>query len=305
MFGIVFRIVWRLVIFAMGIFIVWLTIFKIYPYADEQLPTGIVLFLLYCVFAYGVIPALIRLFRVFIKPNHIPLYTTTGDGWAADPVNIAVVARSKEQLIAAMEAAGWHQADPATFKNSVRELYSIFFNRPYPRAPFSNLYLLNQPFDLGFQKPANGALSARSRHHVRFWELRGDELEQKNPHGSFWHGHLGHLFGLEKKVWIGAAIDDTGLGIRWRYGQVTHKNDPDTNKERDLIISDLKGARRIKSVEVIHAGEPFSFRGQTLGNKFLCDGTIKVVGLKTPFLAALTQRDSAKKKRGSRSRKVA
>lgn len=291
MLGFIFRIIWRIGIFALGAVIVWLTIFKVFPYANEQLPAGIVLFLLYCIFAYVVIPALIRLFRVFIKPNHIPLYATTGDGWAADPVNIAVVARSRKQLINAMEEAGWYLADKTTFKTALRELYSILFNQPYPRAPFSNLYLWNQPFDLGFQKPGNDKMSARSRHHVRFWELNSTPDDTAHPHFSFWHGHFGHLFSFKKKVWIGAAIDDTGpIGIRWRYGQLTHKNNPDTNKERDLIIRDLKMAHRVKSIDVVHAGEPFKFRGQTLGNTFLCDATIKVVGLKTPILP-FTERD--------------
>lgn len=298
MFSTILRVIWRVVIFIIGASIVWFTVFTVYPYADARLPAGIVFLVLYCLFAYFVIPTLIRLFRVFIKPNHIPLYATTGDGWPADPVNIAVVARSKEQLIEAMEEAGWYLADRATFKNSLRELYSIVFNRPYPRAPFSNLYLLNQPFDLGFQKPANDKMSARSRHHVRFWEFEASDIKGKNlhPHITFWQGHFGHLFPFEKRVWIGAAIDDTGpIGIRWRYGQLTHKNDLDTNKERDLIISDLKSVRRVKTVEVVQAGKPFTFRGQTLGNTFLCDGTIKVVGLKTPLLAALNAKRGSKK----------
>lgn len=297
MFGIVFRMIWRLLIFAIGIVIVWFTIFKVYPYAHTQMPAVVVLLLLYCMFAYVVIPALFRLFRLFIKPNHIPLYVTTGDGWPADPVNIAVIAHSKKHFIKAMESAGWYLADKTTFKNTLREAFSIFFNRPYPHAPFSNLYLFDQPFDIGFQKPANDKMSARSRHHVRFWEFTlPDDSSQHTFHTAFWHVRLKHLLKLDKRIWIGAAIDDTGpLGIRWRYGQLTHRNNPDTNQERDLIVSDLKSANFIKSVEIIQAGKPFSFRGQTLGNNFVCDGTIKVIGLKNPIVTAVTSRVSKKR----------
>jgi len=297
MFGIVFRMIWRVLIFAIGAAVVWLAIFRIYPYAHQQLPAVVVLLLLYCMFAYMVIPALIRLFRLFIKPNHIPLYVTTGDGWAADPVNIAVVAHSQKQFIKAMEDAGWYLADKTTFKSTLREAYSIIFNQSYPRAPFSNLYLFDQPFDLGFQKSANDKMSARSRHHVRFWEFGTANPAHETTHFKFWHKHLRHLLHPEKKVWIGAAIDDTGpVGIRWRYGQLTHRNNPDTNLERDLIIGDLEKANYTKSVEVIQAGKPFSFRGQTLGNNFVCDGTIKVVGLKKPLVKTITGRLASKKR---------
>lgn len=190
-----------------------------------------------------------------------------------------------------MENGGWYLADKATLKNSLLEMYSIIFNRPYPKAPFSNLYLFDRPFDIGFQKPANKKMSARSRHHVRFWEFELSDSEKNTPHFKFWHTHLRHLFsGYEKKVWIGAAIDDSGpIGVRWRSGQLTHRNNPDTNLERDLIISDLETIKQVKNLVVIQAGEPFSFHGQTLGNTFLCDGTIKVAELRNPHLAKITQ----------------
>lgn len=283
MFGFIFRVLWRIVILCIGVALIWASIFKIYPYADSRLPAFIALLLVYCFFAYIAIPALIRLFRLVIKPNHIPLYVTSGDGWPADPVNIAVIARSKKQLVQAMESAGWYTADPITMRTTIREAYSILFNQPYPTAPFSNLYLFGRSFDVGFQKPANGRMSARSRHHVRFWRLEVPDPDANHAtHFDFWHKRLKHLLGLQKEIWIGAAIDDTGpIGIRWRYGQITHKNDPDTDKERDLIINDLKSAGLVASIKTVESGEPFSFRGQTLGNTFLCDGTIKAVRLKT------------------------
>lgn len=288
MLGFLFRSLWRLIILLIGVSLVWL-VASLYPYAHSRVPAVILILLIYLFFAYIGIPMLIRLLRIFIKPNHIPLYATTPDGWPADPVNIAIAARSEKQFIKIMKNAGWFKADKATLKNSIREAYSIIFNRPYPTAPFSNLYLFDQPFDIGFQKPANGRMSARSRHHVRFWKLQlPEEDEEHTPHFSFWYKHLKHLFHPEKTIWIGAAIDDTGpIGIRWRSGQITHKNDTDTNKERDLIINDLSEAHHIRSIDTLHAGEPFSFRGQTLGNNFICDGTIKIIELKSQLAPSL------------------
>ena len=290
MLGFLFRSLWRLIILLIGVSLVWL-ITSIYPYAHTHIPAAILILLIYIFIAYIGIPTLIRLLRIFIKPNHIPLYATTPDGWPADPVNIAVAARSEKQFVKAMNKAGWYKADKTTLRTSMREAYSILFNQPYPTAPFSNLYLFDQPFDIGFQKPANDKMSARSRHHVRFWKLQVPEdykEKEHSPHLSFWYKHLRHLFHAEKVIWIGAAIDDTGpIGIRWRSGQITHKNDTDTNKERDLIIEDLTDVHHVRSIDTLHAGEPFTFRGQTLGNNFVCDGTIKIIELKGNIIPTL------------------
>lgn len=295
----ILRWVWRLAILLLGIMILIFLVQILWPETGGRVAIFFALLAVYCLMAYLVIPNLFRLYRVLAKPNHIPLFATTIDGWPADPVNIAVVARNEKQFVKAMQKAGWYTADKATLKNSLREGYAILFNRPYKTAPFSTLYLFDKPFDIGFQKPGNGKASPRSRHHVRFWHIEPEKesgLKLPHDHLAFWHEKFKHLLGLDKQLWIGAAIDDTGpLGLRWRNGQITHKNNPDTNLERDLIISDLNDARQIYSSETIQAGEPFSFRGQTLGNKFLCDGTIKVVGLHQPVIAKIKRATKAKK----------
>ncbi len=285
----ILRWIWRFAILLLGIGILALLVEAFWPDKGGRLAIFFALLLIYCLMAYIVIPALFRLYRVLARPNHIPLYVTTVDGWPADPVNIAIVAKNERQFVKAMQKAGWHQADKATLKNSFREGYAILFNRPYPTAPFSDLYLFDKPFDIGFQKPSNGKMSPRSRHHVRFWRLDSEKKEvATHRHITFWHDQFRHLLGLDKQLWIGAAIDDTGpIGLRWRNGQITHKNNPDTNAERDLIIEDLDIAGQIQTTENVQAGEPFAFRGQTLGNRFLCDGTIKVVGLHGPIAASI------------------
>ena len=106
MFSLIFRLFWRVLILAIGALITWFAITKVYPYADSRLPAFVAVLLFYCIFAYGVIPLLIRLFRIVIKPDHIPLYVTAGDGWASDPVNIAMVVTDRKHLIEKMEAAG-------------------------------------------------------------------------------------------------------------------------------------------------------------------------------------------------------
>ncbi len=287
------RTLWRLAILLAGATLIWLTLFKILPYADLRLPVFVVLLISYAVFAYIIIPTLIRILRLFDKPNHIPLYAITPDGWPSDPVNISVVTSSREQLINAMQRAGWYQADQPTFKNNFKALYAMLFNQPYPEAPFTQLYLFGRPFDVGFQKPANPEMSPRSRHHVRFWRLEEPEDEKHFPHFDFWHKKVKHLLGLEKEIWIGAAIKDTSIfGIRWRSGSITHQISVDVDAERDLIIHDLSQVRQVRTVDVVPAGKPFAFRGQTInrGGPLICDGTLAVIELRGKIESAVLKR---------------
>lgn len=293
MINALFHTAWRLFVLLIGIILAWLAIFKFYPYADSRLPAFLVLLIVYAAFAYVIIPALIRMFRLFSRPDHIPRYAVTPDGWPSDPVNIAIVASSREQLISSMDRAGWYLADQPTLRNNIRAMYAMLFNRPYPEAPFSQLYLFGRPFDIGFQKPANGRQSPRSRHHVRFWRLEVPEDDRHFPHFDFWHGKVKHLLGMEKEIWIGAAIKDTNIfGIRWRSGSLTHQISVDVDAERDLIIKDLSSVRQIRTVDVVPAGEPFAFRGQTLqrGGPLICDGILTVVELRGRVKAAVLGR---------------
>lgn len=290
MIRVLLRVLWRIFILLIGVVLIWFTIFKVFPYADVRLPVFLVLLLTYAVFAYIIIPTLIRIFRLFDKPDHIPLYAITPDGWPSDPINIAVVASSREQLISSMHRAGWYRADEPTMRNNLRSVYAMAFNQSYPEAPFSQLYLFGRPFDIGFQKPANAQNSPRSRHHVRFWRLEEPDDHTHFPHFDFWHKKVKHLLGIEKEIWIGAAIKDTSIfGIRWRSGSITHQISVDVDAERDLIITDLSNVRQIKSVDVVAAGEPFAFRGQTIqrGGPLICDGTLTVVELRGRVKASM------------------
>jgi hypothetical protein len=272
------RNAWRLVVLLLGVVLAYSVIFIIYPYLDSKLPFFIVVLLVYIVVAYFGLPALIRTWRLLIRPDHIPLYVTTRDGLPSDPVNIAVVAKNRRHFIRTMQKAGWYTADKATLRNNLREAYAIVFNKPYPTAPFSNLLLFNRPFDLGFQMPYGKNLSPRSRHHVRFWQLR--EQSDDPMHSTFWKRHLKRFIGREKTIWIGAATDDMHAGgIRWYNLQLTHRTHPMHYRERDHIIHSLKKQKGIKTVTEIKAGEPFAMRGQNFGTSFVCDGRLLVVEL--------------------------
>lgn len=273
------RMIWRLLVLSLGVGLAFLSAFVAFPYLDSQLPFFFALLLVYIGVAYFGLPALLRTWRLIIRPNHIPLYVTTRDGLPSDPVNIAIVAKNKRQLVKFMKKAGWYTADKMTLKNSLREAYAIIFNKFYPTAPFSNLYLFNRPFDIGFQIPYGKNMSPRSRHHVRFWQLVVQTKD--HGHGHFWRRHLRKFIGHEKSVWIGAAVDDiNSAGIRWYNLQLTHRNHPKHYQERDFIINSLRDAGLVKTTSDIKAGKPFEMRSQNLGINFVSDGRLTVVELK-------------------------
>jgi hypothetical protein len=285
MFTFLFRTIWRVVVLALAVALTYLTVFVLFPYLDDRVPVAIAAFVLYCFVAYFGIPTLIRFWRLVIKPNHIPLYATTPDGWASDPVNIAVAAKSKRHLIKAMKQAGWYKADKHNFLNTLREVYAIALNKPYPTAPFSKLYLFGRNFDIGFQISYGINGSPRKRHHVRFWQL-GAKIQDTHKHEAFWLKLLKRFLGQEKTVWIGAAVDDIDIkGIRWRNLQLNHSTHAEHYRERDYIIDTLKKEALVKTVHTVKAGEPFTMRSQNFGSEFIVDGTLRVVELKSPTLA--------------------
>jgi hypothetical protein len=178
-----------------------------------------------------------------------------------------------------MEQAGWTVADKVTPRTMLQMGWAMFFDRPYPTAPFSSLYLFGRSQDIGFQIQTGN--SPRHRHHVRFWQLQPDP-EREDEHLTFWQD-IFRIFNSRKKqqIWIGTATHDIGpFALRMRTLQVTHQIDKETTRERDFLIESLEHANTIKRHEVIPAGEPIKFRGQTFGVNIVTDGTLHVVELK-------------------------
>ena len=153
-----------------------------------------------------------------------PETTTTRAGAPGDPVNLVLVG-SRAELCAAFRAAGWSVADPITARSSLRIGVSVALNRPYPNAPVSDLYLFGRTQDLAFELSVGP--SARSRHHVRFWEAD---------------------FVPARAVWVGSGTFDLRVGRSPATGRLTHRIAPDVDVEREIILAALGQAGWLSTV---------------------------------------------------------
>lgn len=259
----------------------WLTyfsVFVVFPFIDKRSPVVIAILIFYAVIAYVLIPLAIRLIRLAFRADHVPTHVTTSDGWASDPINLAVTVRNKKHLIRAMQTAGWYVADKGSLRNTIREGISLLLNRPYPTAPCSKLYMFSRPQDIAFQIPIGD--SPRTRHHVRFWRVEPKVINTKQH--TFWLTTLRKVVGLDRELWVGAAtFDKHMLGVRWRTLQLTHHIDANTNSERDFVIRTLHDTGYIRRQKDVKSGEPYKFRGQNLGVRIVNDGYTTLLELRS------------------------
>jgi hypothetical protein len=212
---------------------------------------------IYLLLAYIVLPALWRHHEHEPGLAELPMVTRTGTGIPGDALNVGLVG-SQEDVLRAMQAAGWFPADPVTLRSSIAIVGSVVLDRPYQDAPVSPLYYQGKKEQLAFEK-ADGK-SADRRHHVRFWLVLA-----KGTDG--------------RPVWLGAVTYDRGVGLSHYTGQVTHHIGPDIDAERDLMMRDLTAAGMLDAVFKISGVGPTLFGRNGGGDPYYTDGEIDVGSL--------------------------
>src|ERR1044072_3755201 len=266
------RLLRRLLIFGLGIFCVWLIVFVIFETSDRRLPWILAVGITYGIAAYIVLPRAIRWGLKILQRKRVPSYTITGDGLPGDPVNLVLIG-TLQQLRAAFATLGWSEADRLGLASSWRMIRAFVFNRPYPTAPFSTLYLFGRGQDIGFQKAIDD--SPRKRHHIRFWALSETRAGEDWGAADFWKS-TDRPRDDDRVVWVGAGTRDTGLSLTRLSFQVTHATDSDTNAERDYIVAELIKSRSIETVKVYQSGQNLSAERI---NHYITDGEIMLARL--------------------------
>jgi LssY C-terminus len=264
----------RLLVFGLGVATVWLILVLFFDVADRRLPLVLALVATYGVAAYTILPRAIRLGARILNRGRIPSYTLTGDGLPGDPVNVALIG-TIGQLRQAFAQAGWKEADPLNVVSSWKMARAFVLNHPYPVAPFSTLYLFDRGQDIGFQRAIDD--SPRKRHHVRFWGVPLERAEQTLNTAAFWL-EKGRPTDDEGALWVGAATKDTGFSLTRLSFQITHATDPDTDTERDFLMSELLRHGVVMQHRSHRPGERLSI-GKV--NRYVTDGAVDVAELAT------------------------
>lgn len=215
--------------------------------------------------AYFGLPRMHRLLSKIYVPNYFIGRARTLDGLLADPVNLSLRG-DKSTLLKVMKKAGWTEADPATFKSSVRIILATLRKRSYTNAPVSDLYVFGRKQDFAFQREVDG--NPGRRHHIRFWHV---------PKGVY-------LPGGYDVDWVAAATYDDAVGFSLFTLQITHSIDGDVDAERDFVVETIKRAHRARSIEKIVGFFPGYQHHNGGGNKFFTDGSMVIVDLKKGLL---------------------
>jgi hypothetical protein len=274
MIQLLWRLAKRFAVLIPGLIIAYVSVRDIFPYFDQRLPLAVAVLATYIVGAYVLAPATIRAWRILKPADHLPLYCVTPDGFASDPLNIGIVGTRRE-LIMAMEKAGWHQADPKNTRTGIRQALHIVYGWSYPNAPVSSLFLFGRKQDLAFQIPLK---DGHGRHHVRFWAISYDPKKPLDSKIMHWQNR-GKRVQKDNLFWVGAASLDVGIGYIRHNFQLTHEVDPDTNKERELIVKNLRSKGLVKALERVSIGEPYKLMNRVFRGSLHSDGKMAIVTL--------------------------
>jgi hypothetical protein len=278
MINYIVRLVKRFAVLVPGLVIAYFAVIDLFPQVNRRLPLAFAIFVTYSLTAYLFIPAAVRVLRIVFPTRHLPLYSITPDGFASDPLNIGIVG-TRRQLIEAMEAAGWYVADAHSLSNVIRAGLSTIFNWEYNKSPVSTLYFLGRRQDVAFEIPLVSGTG--NRHHVRFWATSFDAQKPLTKSSIHWHRSSRGFPDNETVLWLGAASLDVGItAIRHNF-QLTHMIDPDTNRERELIVQQLRKAGLVQKRESIRLSrKPYRLMNRAWRGYLETDGTMRVVTLK-------------------------
>ncbi|MCX6589024.1 MAG: LssY C-terminal domain-containing protein [Acidobacteria bacterium] len=189
--------------------------------------------------------------------NSVPVRVGDKEGTPGDRVNFFLVG-SEVQVVAALKAGDWVTVDRSIKDTILRGALASFSKQAYLTIPMSELYLFDRPQDYGWAH-ADPLKVVAARHHFRIWKA------------PFQVGG--------RTVWAGAGTHDVGFDKDERNGKLTHKIDPETDKERDFIGQSLADTGMVAAREYVTVRNPLLKARTAHGQEFFSDGRTLVIYL--------------------------
>ncbi len=190
--------------------------------------------------------------------DEIPRRVVDADGNVGDNNNFVIVG-PEAAVVQALETAGWVKVDPSTGDAVVNGIMAVLNKDAYLTIPMSPLMMFGRVQDYGFAHAEPIAVVAE-RHHFRLWKA------------PFTAGG--------REVWAGAGTHDIGFDRDQRNNGITHKIDPDVDKERDFIGQSLKESGMVATTELMMPSAPNKDAKTATGGSFFSDGQVLVIQLK-------------------------
>jgi hypothetical protein len=191
-------------------------------------------------------------YRVSDKPGE--------GGNPGDLVNFVLIG-DKDQVTSAFKAAGWVVADKTNQDAVVGALLATLQKNVYVTVPMSILYLFDRPQDFGYAR-AQAVEVAAQRDHFRIWQAP-------------FNGQNGQV------LWAGAGTHDIGIEKDQRSANaITHKIDPNVDKERDFIGATLQQAGWVQAMSYLDRPKQIKETKTATGGEIKTDGRTLVIVLK-------------------------
>lgn len=181
-------------------------------------------------------------------------YTETITWRETEPINFVFIVQNENELLKSFKKSWWEEADKLWRNSLMKTWKAIIKNTQYDTAPITPLYWNRKIQTLWFQKLTKEA-NIRYRHHIRIW---------KSDY-KIW----------ENYIYFGCWVYDNWL----KRGIITHKIDPDLDKERDYTFNDLVSTRFINKFELITLENTFKWTNFSW-DEFFTDGKAYVLDFK-------------------------
>jgi hypothetical protein len=187
----------------------------------------------------------------------VPRRVVDPEGTPGDRVNFLVLGGTLEQVTETLISMGWVVVDK-TVQESVLKgaLGTLMGKEAYLTMPMSPLMVFDRVQDHGFAM-SDPIKTVAERHHFRVW-----------------------LAPFEVDGWpliVGAGTHDVGFDKDQRNGKVTHKIDPDTDKERDFIGESLHHSGLVVKRDYVTPSDTLTKAKTAHGQEFFSDGRILVI----------------------------